>query len=411
LQANIDWQQFAGEEIRVMYSIHPYQDTVEPLIPEFEALTGIKVNFEKYPEQEYYDKLTVEMTGNAAAAPDVYMINNARLGSFEAGGWITDLSEYVTNTDLTDPEWYDYDDIYASGLESGSLSGKLYGMPITGEWQVLFYRKDLYEEKGLSVPKTMDELYENSVALNGDGFAGIANRLSRSGTPWWPWSGFVGAYGCTWLNPETNEPQLNDPKTIAATEMYVKLLQDAGPAGVTNYDWSECVTDFQQGRAGHFLDSSVFMAQFENMDESQVKGKVGYAAMPIGDPSQTNQYTSVNYWLQGMNGQSSHKDAAWLYIQWATCKQTALRVAIDQGTSARASIWENEEFLTIVPEDFAQACAAGAETGTIDTIPNVPQQAEIAEKVNITLNDIYAGTPAADAMEKCQTDTAAILAK
>jgi ABC-type glycerol-3-phosphate transport system substrate-binding protein len=408
--ANIDWKQCDGQEIRVMYSNHPYQEAVEPLLPEFEALTGIKVNFEKMPEQEFWDKLMVEFSGGGADAPDVYMINNPRLAAFDAGGWIEDVTPYTQDPKLTDLAWYGIDDFYESALDYGRFEGIQYGFPITGEWDVLFYRKDLYEEKGLSVPKTMDELYENAVAINSDDCAGIVNRFSRSGTAWWPWAGFVGAYGTFCLTPGDNTPQFTDPKTLAATEMYVKLVKDAGTKGIVNYDWSEATMDFQQGRAGHFLDSSVWMAQFEDAENSAVAGKVGYAPMPIGAADQGDQYTALNYWLQAISAKSDNKEASWLYLQWATSKKIALDVAIKAGTAARASIWENEDFLKTVPVDFANACAEGAKTGAKETVPELPQWGEIAEKICVTLNDIYMDTPVKEAMEKLQTETEKILA-
>jgi multiple sugar transport system substrate-binding protein len=147
------------------------------------------------------------------------------------------------------------------------------------------------------------------------------------------------------------------------------------------------------------------MAQFENPEDSAVAGNIGYAPMPIGAADQGDQYTAVNYWLQSMSAKSEHKEAAWLYIQWATSKKIALDVAVAAGTSARASIWENEDFLKTVPLDFASACAEGATTGNASTVPEVPQLGEIAEMVCVTLNDIYLGESAEDALKKLQTNT------
>ena len=409
--AKIDWKQFSGKTLRVMYCNHPYQDAVEPLIPEFEELTGIDVSFEKLPEQEFWDKLMVEFSGGVGG-PDVFMINAPRLATFDAGGWIEDLRPYLQNSKLTDPDWYDSGDFYDSAIDYGKLGEKQYGLPITGEWQVLFYRKDLYEAKGLSVPKTMQELYDNAVALNSPEVAGIVNRFSRNGTAWWPWAGFVGAYNTLWVDNKTGQPQLTSDQVKKATKMYIDLVKDAGPAGIVSMDWYEALTEFQQGRAAHFADASVFMADFENPEKSQVSGKVGYAAIPIGEASQSGQFTGINYWLQGISAKSENKDAAWLYLQWATSKKIALEVAVKKGTAARSSIWENESFLKTIPLDFAEACAAGAATGNKYTIPEVKELGEIAEFICIALNEAYMGEKTLDkALEDCQAKTLKALGK
>ena len=133
--------------------------------------------------------------------------------------------------------------------------------------------------------------------------------------------------------------------------------------------------------------------------------------MPKGKADQSGQLTSINYWLQGMNGHSANKEAAWLYVQWATSKKVALQVAIERATSARASIWENEDFLATAPVDFAAACAEGARTGTLDTLPDVPQLGEIAEMICIALNDIYQGGDARTVLAATQIKTEEALSR
>ena len=39
-----------------------------------------------------------------------------------------------------------------------TYGGKIYGLPLRGHAQLMFYRKDLLEKHGLSVPKTWAEL-------------------------------------------------------------------------------------------------------------------------------------------------------------------------------------------------------------------------------------------------------------
>src|SRR5262245_3585160 len=39
----IDWKQYAGQSITLAGAIHPWSSAIEPLLPEFTALTGINV--------------------------------------------------------------------------------------------------------------------------------------------------------------------------------------------------------------------------------------------------------------------------------------------------------------------------------------------------------------------------------
>lgn len=52
------------------------------------------------------------------------------------------------------------DRFHSSALEPLSYEGSIYGLPETQTFPVMFYRKDILQELGLSVPKTWDDVYD-----------------------------------------------------------------------------------------------------------------------------------------------------------------------------------------------------------------------------------------------------------
>ena len=60
--AKVDWQQFKGQEINLLFVRHPWQEAIEPLVPQFEELTGIKVNLRKLPEPQFLAKVPADLT-------------------------------------------------------------------------------------------------------------------------------------------------------------------------------------------------------------------------------------------------------------------------------------------------------------------------------------------------------------
>ncbi|MER8760597.1 hypothetical protein NKH69_34505, partial [Mesorhizobium sp. M0976] len=64
---DINWRQFEGASIVWAYDIHPYADAVAAQLPEFEKLTGIKVTPELYPDDSYWNKLTIQLTTKSPA--------------------------------------------------------------------------------------------------------------------------------------------------------------------------------------------------------------------------------------------------------------------------------------------------------------------------------------------------------
>ena len=404
--AKIDWRQCEGDTIRVLFNKHFYTDAIQRMLPEFEELTGIEVQFETYPEGEYYNKMLIELNG-AANPPDVFMLDYATVVQYEEGGWLEDLTPYIENTELTDQEWYDFDDFMPSALELGTVDQTLYGLPVTGEWEILYYRKDLYEEKGLEVPETFDELYENAKILNTEDMSGFVARCARNSSLFWPWGGFVRSYDGQWVD-ENRTPMLNTPETVAATDMYAKLLRDTGPEGIVNYSWYEALTDFQQGKAAHFIDSSGFMANVEEPEKSLVAGKVGYALLPAAEPG-GKSVPNLAHWMVGMGKDSKHKESAYLFLQWATCKKVALDVAINDGTSARTSLWSNEEFLSQYPAQWVDVSLESSENASKTCLNLLKEVWELGEVLEIAVNEICDGADTQQAMDKAQQESEKIL--
>ena len=50
--AEFDWKRYSGESIYTVFQAHPWSTAVQTHVPEFEEMTGIKVNYEEMPEQQ-----------------------------------------------------------------------------------------------------------------------------------------------------------------------------------------------------------------------------------------------------------------------------------------------------------------------------------------------------------------------
>ena len=60
-EANIDWRQAEGASIIVAMNLHMETDELDAQLAEFEELTGIRVNFQIYPEIELHQKTLVDL--------------------------------------------------------------------------------------------------------------------------------------------------------------------------------------------------------------------------------------------------------------------------------------------------------------------------------------------------------------
>lgn len=85
--------------------------------------------------------------------PDVSIMNaNADAVNFASREAVEPLSQFADFPEMADQ-------FYESALLPLRLEGEVYGLPEQQTFPVLFYRTDIFEELGLSVPETWDEAY------------------------------------------------------------------------------------------------------------------------------------------------------------------------------------------------------------------------------------------------------------
>ena len=162
--AKINWRQAEGEQITIAVIPASYFENLISLQPQFEALTGVKLRFEKVPPGQIRQKALLDLSSKTAtyathaADPMYYPL-------YVSNKWVEPLDRYLNDAALTDPAWFKYDDIIKAWRDADSMDGKPYGIPYDGEVTVQVYRKDLYDAKSLKPADTYEQLVSNAKAL------------------------------------------------------------------------------------------------------------------------------------------------------------------------------------------------------------------------------------------------------
>lgn len=345
-----DWRGFEGTEINLLMSEHPFSNAIKERIPEFEELTGIRVNLETLTETDYMVKLLTELQSGSGSY-DAFMTSQPMNYQYAAAGWIEDLQPWIDDETRTAPDW-DFEDFYPALIDSlrwdrtnfgGAGEGELWSIPVNEEGYALFYRKDMLEEFGVEPPETIDELIDAAGELDGRTFdgkeiSGFVSRGDKTYPTLNPFSTFVLAHGVEDI--VDGKAAINSPEGVAAAQDWVDLMQYA-PEASSTYTWYEAQQDFIAGNAAFYIDADHMAPDFE---KSQIGGKVGYSLPPEGPEGRGS---SMWVWSLGMNASSHNKDAAWQFIQWASSKES-LTAAIDAGNMnpTRISVGQGAEMQT-----------------------------------------------------------------
>jgi multiple sugar transport system substrate-binding protein len=403
-QAKINWRQAEGQKLTIGLNKHPYTESLLPLIGEFEALTGIKVDYLILPENEYGAKLTADLSQQRGEFT-VIMAGAMRNWGYVPPGWMVPLDDFLKNPKLTDPAWYKMDDFFPGLIAANRWNGKfatgtgegpLWSIPVMSESYILAYRKDLFDQHKIKVPRTYEELAEAARQVKQK--AGIDGLVAR-GTANFPTiatgylSGVKSYTDGKWAElDEKMNAQFNDPRVVKFSQVWTDMLRESGPANWANMTWYDAMETFSAGQAGMYPDCDFFAATYEDPKKSKVAGKVGYALLPAGPGGST--YSGLFTWALGMSKATKNKEAAWLFIQWATSPRTLLNATVeyknynptrisvmnDPRTQKVMGGWGNGEYLRTVQENL--------KTARIAWVPN-PERPRLGDTWARALHEMY----------------------
>lgn len=367
-----DWMAYEGESLRLVFNQHPWQQAIEPLLGEFTELTGIEVEVESLPEEQFRQRVQVEMTGGSEDL-DVFMTSVQNEGAnFATNGWYEDLRPYAENSSLTSAE-YEFDDLSESILEGHTFDGTLAGIPIQLETQMLFYRTDIFEEAGVEVPTTMEELEQ--VAQQIDDPSGTRAFVARGAgaAAVTQIATYLFNFGGNWTEEGSTEAAFASPEGVEAFDFYTRMVREYGPEGAVNMSWEEALPLFQQGQVAMYTDASTFLPQVIDAEASAVADTAGFAKMPSGPGG---DFQTFNGWALGMSPFSQNKEPAWYFIQWATSPEMTARLTEEGIAGARESV----EFGETYPEDWVTAFTESLPTARAQ-LPQVIPVPEVRDAI------------------------------
>ncbi len=149
---------------------HPFTESLLPLIPQFEQLTGISTTNLILPEDEFFQKLLVDLS-TGAGSYDVFMTGPYAHWAYDKAGWTQPLEDFLQDPKMTgvglrrEPicsralvsanKW----DLTLGG---GVGQGHQWAIPVMVETYVQVYRKDIYDAAGLTPAKTIEEWRSNN---------------------------------------------------------------------------------------------------------------------------------------------------------------------------------------------------------------------------------------------------------
>src|SRR6202048_4492629 len=284
-RAEPQWKKYAGTTIEENLIKGPRGELLQKYASEFTDLTGIKVESEVIPEQQQRQKAVIELTAGKPSFDVIHVSYHVQKRQFEKAGWLADLTAFMKDPNLTTPD-LTVDDFSAGGLQfARNDKGEMHSLPWSVDYFILYWNKEPIAKKGVTLPKTFDEMAVAAEKLNdpANGIYGFTGRGLRNANMTL-WTNFFLNYGGEFLDAKGNI--LTDgPEAIEATKMYQRLLTKTAPPGVAGFNWMESMASLTQGRAAMWIDSVGWDPPIRGPNASRVVGKIGYASV-AGRPAE-----------------------------------------------------------------------------------------------------------------------------
>jgi multiple sugar transport system substrate-binding protein len=211
---------------------YPIADFYADEIKECDAIENLSVNKQILGNDEVRQQLYLTLSGGAVSPYDIVHMATQNIPGFVDVGMLMPLNDLIDKYG----DQYDLDDISDASYFGAEIDGNIYGIPSGGNTKHLVYRSDLFEQYGLEVPTTYDEVIAACEVLADEPSIDIPFTINLHAG--WAWElqfrNFARAFGMPALVNDDNTPGFNSPEGVAAAELMVKVIDACmGDEGLT----------------------------------------------------------------------------------------------------------------------------------------------------------------------------------
>lgn len=307
-------------------------EALDKSLPDFEKATGIKVQFDKLPLENLVDKLTVSLAGGSGEY-DAVMMDEP---------WVAGLAPYLQPLEeMIAKDKMDTKVFVEQAALAGVYNKATVSLPLDPNVQMVWYRKDLLDAKGVKPPTTVDELIAAAEKLHdpANDVSGISIAAKKEAQT------MVAAITLLWKEGgEVITPDgkwgFDSPAGLKAFETYQRILK-VSPQGSLAYGGAEQLDAFYQGKVATILYWASAGPNAIDPAKSKVADKVGWTSIP-------NAMRGV--WVLGVPKSSKNPEAAWEYVKWQTGPEGGLQFTnFGGGHSAATDVLKSPDFVKKYP--------------------------------------------------------------
>jgi trehalose/maltose transport system substrate-binding protein len=308
-----------------------------------------------------------EATGNQVEVVSTPSATNERLALYQqllaAGSGDIDVLQIdviwpgMLARHLVDLEPYaagQIDRHFPASIASNRVDGRLVALPWFASAGLLYYRKDLLERHGDSVPATWEEL--SAIALR---IQEAERAAGRAGFWGFVWQGrayegltcdaleWIASHGGGTIVDGDGKITIDNPRAALAMKRAASWVGAITPRGVLNYAEEDARGIFQSGNA-LFMRNWPYAWALAQAEESPVRGRVGVARLPAGEGGKPA--ATLGGWQLAVSKYSANQDlAADLVLHLTSAAEQKRRALAAAFLPTRPNLYRDPELLAANP--------------------------------------------------------------
>jgi ABC-type glycerol-3-phosphate transport system substrate-binding protein len=386
----------------VAITVWDYYGEATPIKPAIEGFQKeypwITVDYEALDWDSMNEKFAVGVA--AGAAPDVATLDMTWIPTLASNGVLEDLSTLSGGMLNGAPIADQYN---AGADEAMQYDGTYVTMLFDFDAYALYYRSDLFEQKGIAVPGTWDELRAAAKALaedtNGDGKPDT--YLYQVWPDTFHYAQFLFQNGGAILTDDMTAAAFNSSEGVSALEFNKSFIDD-GSGIYWGPDQGDQMAGFKDGTLAMFQNGPYMMGVLKS-GAPEMAGKWKVATAPFS--KQPGSYLGGTG--LGIPAAAAHKDAAWLFVSYMLRLEQQLGVYTYAGAAPATTAALDSPELTKPDPYFGDQAPFGVFLDAMKTATHFPYVESWAEIQTPTMDDAVAATLLGQSSAKDSLDAAA----
>jgi ABC-type glycerol-3-phosphate transport system substrate-binding protein len=319
-------------------------DWLDAIAPDFEAQhPGVKVNVGRF-EYDAYQDMVLTTLASGEGVPDVVTLDPMWAGDLIRGGTLRPLDKATTELKV--------EDFVPGGWNMYAWQGVQYGIPLDLDFNLLFYRKDVYEAAMQSLGLTeFPDTTEEFIPL-------LQQVVKETGKPaiiiyqgdYYAWyQSFLAPMGGNLMNEEGTEYIFNSDVAVKALQLYSDLVNVHRVAKLWDWDVDgDPMVALSNGEVMAVMHGSWFATEIAS-GAPEMAGLWAIAPLPWGEAGR--QYIAATGGAcLSIPTNAAEPDLAWEFIKYSmTPENQAKYFRIVGGVPSLRTSWTDPAFEEIHP--------------------------------------------------------------